>query len=77
MQAEPFIAEYASNAIASIYIMCSSLNCRANANAEPYAHLRSGETLSVLVGQSAYRAGCRLAANNSENSEERSDYALR
>jgi hypothetical protein len=73
MQAKPFIAEYASNAIASIYIMCYSLNCRANANAEPYAHLRSGETLSVFVGQSACRAGCRLAANNSE---ERSDYAL-
>jgi hypothetical protein len=76
MQAEPFTAEHASNAIASIYIMCHSLNCRANANAEPYAHLRSGETLSVLVGQSACRVAA-LAANNSENSEERSDYALR
>jgi hypothetical protein len=73
MQAEPFITKHASNAVASIYIMCYSLNCRANANAEPYAHLRSGEALSVLVGQSACRAGCRLAANNSEK---RSDYEL-
>jgi hypothetical protein len=74
MQAEPFIAEHASNAIASIYMMCYSLNCRANANVEPYAHLRSGETLSVLVGQSAcHRADFRDEALQIDAIKRRAD----